>query len=164
MALFAITSTMPLLGSAWTGVAPGGTSAPSGTITSTTDISAMTQAVTLSLTSDELDTTNFASAGWRGKISGLAAGTIQFTFLQDFAASQIDALFGFGGTFGFGPNQTTPYYLDLKATSSARSATNPSYVCAWINTGYTMLSGSVGDLATISVQFPTTGRIGRLTS
>jgi hypothetical protein len=124
----------------------------------------MCSSVEVSFEADEQDYTNFASGGWRQKLTGLASGNIAFTFNQDFAAAQVDALFGIGGTFGFAPGQVTPYYLDVKPTSSARAATNPSYVAAWLNNGVQVIQGSVGDLATISVTFPFTGRFHRLTS
>lgn len=162
MAVFSMTGVTALVGSGWTGTAPGTGAAPSGTITSTTDLSAMLTGVTLDLAQDELDYTNFGSAGFRQKIGGLQAATITLNFNQDFAASQVDALFGIGGTFGHG--SAGPFYLDVKASSASRAATNPSYVFAWLPLNYTILSGSVGDLATISLQFPSTGRYARLTS
>ncbi len=162
MAVFSMTGVYVLAGSAWTGTAPGTGSAPSGTITSTTDLSPMLTGITLDLAQDELDSTNFGSAGYRQKLGGLQAATITLNFNQDFAASQVDALFGIGGTFGHG--SAGPFYLDVKATSASRSATNPSYVFAWLPLNYTVLTGSVGDLATVSLQFPSTGRYARLTS
>ena len=164
MAVFSLTSATVLVGAAWTGTAPGTSATPSGTITSTTDLSSMTTAVTVSMSSAELGTTNFGSGGWEQKISGLATGSIQLTFNQDFAAGQVDALFGIGGTFGFAPGQVTPYYIDIKPTSSARAATNPSYVAAWLNMGGDPIQGSVGDLAVVTYTFPFTGRFHRLTS
>jgi hypothetical protein len=157
-----MTNTTLLGGVAWTGTAPGapGTQSVSGTITSSTDFSIMTTAVNLSLTADEIDYTNFASGGWRLKTSGLKAGTVQLDFNQDYAASQLDALFGLGGTFGFG----TTFYLDVKPTSSARSATNPSTVISCVNLDYKPVAGKVGDLAVVSLQFPTTGQVARLTA
>ena len=164
MAVFSLTSATVLVGAAWTGTAPGTSATPSGTITSTTDLSSMLIQVQVSMSSAELASTNFASGGWEEKISGLANGSIALTFNQDFAASKVDALFGIGGTFGFAPGQVTPYYLDVKPTSSSRAATNPSYLAAFLNMGGDVINGSVGDIATVTYTFPFTGRFHRLTS
>jgi hypothetical protein len=162
MAVFALTSATIQVGTAWTGTAPGGTAAASGTITSAVSISALVNQVELSLEAEELDYTNFASAGWRQKIGGLQMGTVALTLNQDFDASVTDAIFGLGGTLGFG--STSALYMDIRPTSAARSATNPSYVLRFLNLGYTPISNGVGELATVSLSFPTTGVITRLTS
>lgn len=164
MAVFTMTSCFISIGTTWTGTAPGdpGTQTVSGTLTGT-DLSTMTTSLDLSLQAEELDYTNFGSGGWRQKISGLKMGTLQLNFNQDFAASKIDALFGIGGSLmPFGGSGS--YYFEIKATSSARSATNPSYVGQLVPIAYTPISGAVGDLATLSVQLPTTGQIARLTA
>ena len=166
MAVFTLTSCTALLGTTWTGTAPGdpGTQTASGTITSTTDISAMLYSVDIAIAADEQDFTNFASGGWRVKRSGLKAGTLQLNFYQDFAAGQVDALFGLSGSLmPIGGNGT--YYIDLKPTSSARGTTNPSTVAQLIPAGsYSPISGAVGDKAIVSLQIPTTGLVARLTS
>jgi hypothetical protein len=162
MAVFALTSATLQVGTAWTGTAPGGTSAASGTISSAVDISSLVTQVELSLEAEEIDYTNFASAGWRQKIGGLQMGTVSLTLNQDFAASVTDAIFGLGGTLGF--SSTSSLYMDIRPTSSARSATNPSYVLRFLNLGYSPISSGVGELATVSLSFPTTGLIARLTS
>ena len=164
MAVFSMTSCFIGIGTSWTGTAPGdpGTQTVTGTLTST-DLSTMITSIDLSLSAEELDFTNFGSGGWRQKISGLKSGTMQINFNQDFAASKVDALFGIGGSLiPFGG--VGPYYFEIKATSAARSATNPSYVGQVVPLQYTPISGAVGDLATISIQLPTTGQVARLTA
>lgn len=165
MAVLVLTSTTLLAGAAWTGTAPGdpGSQTVSGTISSSTDLTAMIHSVDLAIDAEEKDFTNFASNGWRIKKSGLKAGMIQINFWQDFAASQVDALLGLGGSlwpvFGSGT-----YYFDMKPTSSARAATNPSYVGQVVPLSYKPVAGSVGDEAVVSLQYPTTGQVARLTS
>lgn len=164
MAVFTLSSCYIAIGTTWTGTAPGnpGTQTVSGTLTGT-DLSTMVSAVDLSMSADEIDFTNFGSGGWRQKTSGLKMGTLQLTFNQDFAASQVDALFGLGGSLmPFGG--TGSYYFEVKATSAARGSTNPSYVGQVVPIAYTPLTGSVGSLATVQIQLPTTGQIARLTS
>jgi hypothetical protein len=89
---------------------------------------------------------------------------VQLTFNQDFASTTVDYRFGIGGALGFAPGQVSPYFMDIKPTSAARSATNPSTVFAWLNNNYTVISNGVGELATVSLQFPMTGRAARLTA
>ena len=125
MPVFALTSTLVQVGVAWTGAAPGGTVTPTGTITTPIDISAYLTSVELSFESDELDHTSFGSGGYRQKITGLATGTISLTINQDFDASRGDSVFGLGGTVGWAPGQSTPYFIDVRATSAARSAGTP---------------------------------------
>jgi hypothetical protein len=121
----------------------------------------MVTQIEVSLSAEELEITNFASAGWRQKISGLQEGTIALTFNDSYAAGNADALFGLGGTFGLG---VTPIFIDVKATSSARGATNPTIAMRVLNLGGTIMSGAVGAVATKSFTFPTTGLVQRLTS
>jgi hypothetical protein len=165
MAVFSMTSCYVAIGTVWAGgTAPGdpGTQTVSGTLTAT-DLSTMVASVDLSFDAEELDYTNFGSGGWRQKISGLKAGTLQLNFNQDFAASKVDALIGLGGSvIPFGG--TGPYYCEVKATSAARGATNPSYVMQVVPVAYQPLTGAAGALATLSIRLPTTGQIARLTA
>lgn len=161
MSVFALTSCTVLAGTGWTGTAPGAAVAASGTITSSTDISAFITSVEISLNWDEIEYTNFASGGWREVTSGLAAGNVAVTFNDSYAASNVDALFGLGGTFG---PTVQPIYFDIKPTSAARGSTNPSYVALVRNFGGTMLGGTVGSLATKQMTFRLSGRPSRLTS
>ena len=165
MAAFVLSSATVLVGTAWTGTAPGAAAAASGTINSSVDISALVTSVELSLQTDEVEFTNFASAGWRQKAAGLQMGTVGLTLNDDYAASLSDAIFGLGGTLGIqSANSTATLYMDIKPTSAARGATNPSYVLRFLNLGGSIVGGSVGSLALKTLSFPTTGVVTRLTS
>ena len=165
MAAFVLSSATVLVGTAWTGTAPGAAAAATGTINSSVDISALVTSVELSLQTDEVEFTNFASAGWRQKAAGLQMGTVGLTLNDDYAASLSDAIFGLGGTLGImSANSTATLYMDIKPTSAARSATNPSYVLRFLNLGGSIVGGSVGSLAIKTLSFPTTGVVTRLTS
>jgi hypothetical protein len=161
MTAFALTSCTITAGTAWTGTAPGTAAAASGTINTGTDISSMITSIELALNWDEIEYTNFASGGWREVTSGLGNGNVSVTFNDSYAASNVDALFGLGGTFG---PTVQPIYLDVRPTSAARGSTNPSYVMLIRNFGGTLLGGSVGSLATKSMTFRLSGRPTRLTS
>ena len=119
------------------------------------DLSDHVASVTLELNSEEIDTTAFGST-FMSKTGGLKSGTLSIDFQQDFASSEVDQtmfpLFGSTTTFV------------LKATSGSVSATNPSYSGSILVTQHIPVANAVGELATMSVSFPTSGTITRATS
>ena len=120
-----------------------------------TDFSQSIAQVNLEISSDDVETTVFGST-FRTRIGGLKDGTLQLDFMQDFAASSVDAtLF---------PLLNTLATVVITPTSSAVSATNPSYTALCLVNHYTPFASSVGDLATLSVSFPTSGTVTRGTS
>ena len=113
------------------------------------------QSVELSLESDDLETTAFGDT-FRTRVGGLKTGTITLTFFQDFAAGEVDAtLF---------PLYNTIATVVVVPTSSSVSATNPSYTTNCLVNQYQPFASSVGDIATISVSWPTTGTLSRGTA
>lgn len=81
----------------------------------------------------------------RSNKSGLLNWSASVTFVQDYAAGEVDAtLFALVG-------QT--FSIVIKPTSGAVSATNPSYTANATLTSYDPVSGSVGDLQTASANF-----------
>ena len=120
-----------------------------------TDYSANLTQAELSLEADDVETTTFGST-YRSRIGGLKQGSLNLQFNQDFAASGIDSvLFPLLGTHAT---------VVIKPTSTAVSATNPSYTFNALVTSYTPISGSVGDLATFSVTWPVAGTVTRATA
>ena len=109
----------------------------------------------LSVESDDIDTTAFGST-WRTRVGGLRSGSITLQFNQDFAAGAVDAtLFPLFNTIGT---------VTISPTSSAVSATNPVYTATCLVNSYSPFASSVGDLATLSVTWPTTGAVTRGTA
>ena len=104
---------------------------------------------------EDVETTSFGDAV-RTRIGGLGDATLNMTFNQDYASSEVDATLN--GLVG-----TSTAFL-LKPTSAAVSATNPSYAGNCIVTSYTPIAAEVGTLATLSVSWPVTGAITRATS
>ena len=155
MAALVLTSSLPLVGVAWTGTAPGlpGTQTVSGTITSTSDLSVYTTQAMVDVKANMLDSTNFGSGGYHAEIPGIKSGSFGLTFNQSYTASEIDVIIRttLGGLGSLA-------YIDLKATSSARGATNPSFVAAFYISDYTFLNGNVGDKNGLSVTWNTTGK------
>lgn len=157
MATLVYTSEKVQSGTAWTGTAPGaGNPTVSGTVSSATDWSDHIKSATLALSSNMVDFTTFGDGGWEVAKPGLKAGTLSIDFNADFASS-VDA------TFGPAILADTLFYIDLMPTSSARGASNPSYVVAAYASSYSV-GGAVGDRAAVTVEFKVSGKPGRLTS
>lgn len=113
------------------------------------------QSVDLSLSADEAETTAFGG-GWRERIGGLKSGNITLNFFQDFAASSVDAtLYPL-----LGSNAT----VVVKPTSTTTGTANPAFTAVCLVTAYQPFQSAVGDIATFSVTWPTTGTVTRSTS
>lgn len=113
------------------------------------------KSATLTVDAAQLDSTDFASAGWTEVIGGLKSGTLSLEFMDDFAVGEIDAdLWPFLGTV-----QT----FRVRPTDAVVGTSNPNYNGSVLITTHT-IGGSVGDIAGKSLSFPTTGAITRATS
>lgn len=109
---------------------------------------------TIALESDDVETTNFGSAGWRERIGGLKGGSVSFEFHQDLAISGVDSVFwsNLGGTASV---KVRP------GGTAAIGSANPSYEFVALVTEYSPIDSAVGDLATFSVTLPITGAVDR---
>ena len=162
MAAFVSTSRVIQLATAWTGTAPGlpGTQTVSGTLTSAQDISAYVRSGNPSTSAAMQDGTTFGSGGFVVQYPGLKSGDdITFDIVGDFAATTVypivqTTLGGLGALV----------YLDTRATSAARSATNPSFVAAAYISSWQPIGGSVGDLASMRLTLSITGKFDYLTA
>ena len=119
------------------------------------DMSAMANKVGLKPKAADLKTTAFGST-YETRIGGLKDATLDVEFNQDFAAAQVDATLW--------PILGTVVAFELKPTSAAPGATNPRYTGSVLITEYTPLDGKVGDLAVLSVSWPTSGPVLRFTT
>lgn len=114
-----------------------------------TSIADHVSSVTVESTFDEVDSTgmgvNAAGGKYREFLQGLGDATITLSVFQDFAASNVDAIFWplsqSGGTFG----------VEVRPTSAAASSTNPKYTMTGILTTYNPIAGAVGDASTTDV-------------
>jgi len=117
-----------------------------------TNLSTFLNQVELALESDDVETTAFGGT-FRERIGGLKSGSLTLQFMQDFAASSVDAtLF---------PLFNTLATVVITPTSGTVTATNPSYTAVCLVNQYTPHASSVGDLATFSVTWPTSGTVSR---
>lgn len=120
------------------------------------DYSDHVQKAEIAIEVDAQDATNFASAGWKEVKGGLKSGTISITFLNDYAAAEVDAniwaLLGTVTTWSATP------------TSDAVSATNPQYSGSVLINKWTPLTGAPGDLALAEVEWTLSGAVSRATA
>ena len=116
------------------------------------NLSANLNSVELALESDDLETTAFGS-DFRSRIGGLKTGSLTLQFMQDFGAASVDAtLF---------PLYNTLATVVIVPTSGTVTSTNPSYTATCLVNAYSPFASSVGDIATFSVTWPTSGTVTR---
>ena len=109
--------------------------------------------VTVEDTREQVDFTAFgATSKVYGK--GLGDATITVQFFQDFAAGEVHA------TLQPLISSTTPVTVEVRATSAARSATNPGIVMSALLFTYTPLSGSIGEASVMSATFTNASQTG----
>ena len=109
------------------------------------DLSDHVTSVTLTQTFDELEVTALGDTAHKFT-KGLEASQLTLNFLNDFAASNVQATLqaAYGTT-------VTAVLLPVKGT--AVSATNPLYTVSIIINNLTPLNGAVGDISNSSMTF-----------
>jgi hypothetical protein len=116
------------------------------------NLSTSLNSVELALESDDLETTAFGGE-FRTRIGGLKTGSVTLQFMQDFGAASVDAtLF---------PLYNTLATVVIVPTSGTVTSTNPSYTATCLVNNYSPFASSVGDIATFSVTWPTSGTVTR---
>ena len=120
-----------------------------------TDFSDHLASVTLDLSADEVETTAFGGSGFRTRVGGLKDGSITLSFHNDFGSSGSEAVDSTIYNL-YGSNAT----VVVRPTSGTVSATNPSYSGVYLVSQVNPISGSVGDLATRDLTWPTAGTAG----
>lgn len=112
----------------------------------------------LEMTSDAKDTTTMGTSGWKTFLAGLREGTLGANFLNDYAAGSVDATLW--PIFSSGTGVTT---FTTRKSSGATAVTNPEYGGSVVVTQH-KTGATVGELATMDVQYPTTGTVTRVTA
>lgn len=111
--------------------------------------------ITLNATVVDQKNTAFGST-WESRLGGLKDGKLTLQFNQDFAAAGLDAtIWALLGTV-----QT----FEIRSTSGARSTTNAAYTGSVLINDWSPIDGAVGDLADLSITWPTSGTVLRQTS
>lgn len=119
------------------------------------DFSDHIAAVTLDISSDEIETTAFGGSGFRTRVAGLKDASITLDFHQDFATSGSGAVDQtIWGSFG------SLATVVVTPTSGSVTSTNPSYSGVFLVSQVTPVASSVGDLMTQSLTWPTAGTAG----
>lgn len=117
------------------------------------DRSSSTSKIELATEVEEKDVTTFASLGWVELLGGLKSGSLSVGFKQDVADAALDdtmwALFGTVVTF------------EVRLSNAAVSTNNPKYTGSVLIKEWKPIAGSVGDVAEVEVEFPTTGAVTR---
>lgn len=119
-------------------------------------LNAFTKKAEVTVEVEDKDVTTFASAGWKEVIGGLKSGELGCEFLQDFAASQLDAIMW--------PLLGTVVPFEVRPDQGAVSTTNPKFTGSILIKGWNPIEGSVGDEATVGLTFPTSGAVARATT
>ena len=108
------------------------------------------KSVELQISVDDKETTAFGD-GYTTRIAGLKSGSLKLDFMQDFGASSVEAtIYPLIGTLAT---------VVITPTSSSVSATNPSYTAVCLVNSHSPVAGAVGDVATFSVTWPTSGTV-----
>jgi len=120
-----------------------------------TDFTDHLAAVTIDLSSDEVETTAFGGSGFRTRVGGLKDGSITLSFHNDFGTSGSEAV---DSTIWSLFN--TAATVVVRPTSGTVSPSNPSYTGVFLVSQVNPISGSVGDLATRDLTWPLAGTAG----
>jgi hypothetical protein len=115
------------------------------------DISSSCAAATLELTAADVDVTDFGSGGYTEVVGGLKSGTVSLDFHSDYGVGAISTLLN--------PLLGTIATVTLRPNGTATSSTNPLWTTTVLVNSVTPISGAVGDLATFSVSYPTSGSV-----
>lgn len=117
------------------------------------DLKSYTTKAELSVEVDEKDVTTYGSLGWKEVLGGLKSGGLGLEFKQDVAAAALDSIMW--------PLLGTVVPFEVRADQAAVGASNPKYTGNVLIKGWNPITGSVGDDATVSVSFPTSGAVTR---
>ena len=109
--------------------------------------------VTVEDTRDEVDITAFGATS-KAITKGLGDARITITFFQDFAGGKTHA------TLQPLIGSSTGVAIEVRATSAARSATNPAALMTGLLMTYNMLDGGVGEASEIEAEFVNSAQAG----
>ncbi|MEU0809515.1 phage tail tube protein [Streptomyces sp. NPDC005970] len=120
------------------------------------DLSDSTRKAEVSVEVEDKDVTTYASLGWKELLGGLKSGELALEFLQDVAATKIDSIMW--PLLG----QVVPF--EVRLSNATVGTSNPKYTGSILINGWNPIEGSVGDEASVSVSYPTSGAVTRATA
>lgn len=112
------------------------------------------KSATLAIESTQLDSTAMGDS-WNEVTGGLKSGTLTIEFLDDFAASNVDATLW--------PLLGTSVAFEVRIDAGAVSTSNPKYTGNVFIAQHTV-GGSLNEMAGKSLTFPTSGAVTRVTA
>lgn len=115
------------------------------------NISSAVASATLELTAAEVDVTDFGSGGFTEVIGGLKSGTVTLDFHNDYGVAGISTVLN--------PLLGSIATVTINPDGTVTSETNPLFTTLVLVNSVSPISGAVGDLATFSVSFPTSGSV-----
>ena len=125
----------------------------------TYDFSDHISSITLSTVHDVLDVTPVQEGIiYKEVIAGVGTNSVSFDFYQDFADNSLEEYFGGDGN----PNTNrvgTKVHCAVRPINAPISASNPEYRFEALVTEWTPINASVGQLSTITVNWPISGAI-----
>jgi hypothetical protein len=127
----------------------------------TFDFSDLISSITLSTVHDVLDVTPVQEGTiYKEVIAGVGTNSVQFDFYQDFANNSLEEFFGGEPGNALMPNRVgTKVSCVVRPINAPKSATNPEYQFEALVTEWTPLNAAVGQLSTVSVNWPISGAI-----
>ena len=111
-----------------------------------TTLSDHVREVTVNMSAEDLDATGMGATS-KSYAVGLRDDSIEVTFLQDYAASSVDA------TLSAKVSSSTGFSVVVKPTSATTSSTNPSYTMTALLFDYTPIDAQVGEISMPKVVF-----------
>ena len=117
------------------------------------DLSAFVQQVTISRQKDTPQATAMGDNSHEFLADGLKNANLSVTFKGDYVAGAVDP------TLDTIYDSTSAVTFTLLPDGGTPSVSNPSYSGSLILTDYSPVTGSVGDLATVTASFQVTGDI-----
>lgn len=120
------------------------------------NLSEWARKIELTVDVEEKDVTTYASLGWKEVLGGLKSGELGLEFLQDVAATELDSIMW--DLLG----DVVPFQVRLD--NSTTTTSNPMYSGNVLIKGWNPIEGSVGDEASVSVTYPTSGVVTRTTA
>lgn len=114
------------------------------------------KSITINYAAEILEKTTM-SANSKQRIAGLKDWSVDVELNQDFAAASVDAtLFPLVGAAAFA--------IEIRPDAGAVAATNPKFTGNALLESYPPISGSVGELATVSITLQGDGDLARATA
>ena len=117
------------------------------------DISNHVQSVDIEVARDEVDVTSMGDVN-KEIVLGLGDVTMTVTVFNDYAVGNIDSqMFALNAT-------NTPFTVEIRPTTGARSTSNPGYTMSALMPSYHPIQGSIGDAVTSELVYRNAAQAG----